>query len=134
MLSVLRLLAPITPFITEELYEFCFASRESWPSIHVAPWPHAEPCWPDPIVERTGDLAVGILEIIRRRKTEANLSPGTPIGIVRVAPARSLEFTMGDLIPDLAGAARAKGIEIVTQAGKGWDRTRCGGAMVSVDM
>jgi valyl-tRNA synthetase len=134
MLSVLRLLAPITPFITEELYQFCFAHRASWPSIHAAPWPHTEPGWRDPIADRAGDLAVTILEIIRRHKTETKLSAGTEIGTVRVALTGTEVPRLEELLGDLASAARAKAVELVSEAGNGWEKTRCGVAMVSVEL
>jgi valyl-tRNA synthetase len=134
MLSVLRLLAPITPFVTEELYQSCFAGRAPWPSIHAAPWPHAEPGWRDPIADRAGDLAVAILEIIRRHRTEAKLSAGADISTVRVALTGGAIPRTEELLGDLASAARARAIEVVSEAGSGWEKTRCGAAMVSVEL
>jgi valyl-tRNA synthetase len=134
MLSVLRLLAPIMPFVTEELYQFCFAGRESWPSIHAAPWPQTDQSGFDPAAERAGDLAVGILEIIRRHKTEAKLSAGADIGAVHVALTGSDAPRMEEILGDLAGAARARTIQLTSEAGSRWEKTRCGGAMISVEL
>jgi valyl-tRNA synthetase len=122
------------PFVTEELYQFCFAGRESWPSIHAAPWPQTDQSGFDPAAERAGDLAVGILEIIRRHKTEAKLSAGADIGAVHVALTGSDAPRMEEILGDLAGAARARTIQLTSEAGSRWEKTRCGGAMISVEL
>jgi len=77
---------------------------------------------------------VTILEIIRRHKTETKLSAGTEIGTVRVALTGTEVPRLEELLGDLASAARAKAVELVSEAGNGWEKTRCGVAMVSVEL
>jgi valyl-tRNA synthetase len=36
---LLRLFAPVMPFITEEVWSWVFAGKENIASIHIAPWP-----------------------------------------------------------------------------------------------
>ena len=41
-MTVLKLIAPILPFITEEIYQEYFRKNEKIKSIHINAWPEAE--------------------------------------------------------------------------------------------
>lgn len=41
LLTILKLIAPITPFITEEIYQTHYRNTEKEKSIHIASWPKA---------------------------------------------------------------------------------------------
>jgi valyl-tRNA synthetase len=71
---VLRLFAPIVPFITEEVW----ASMDKAGSIHVAAWPRADEL---PETSDTGafEIAVTLLGQIRKAKSEARVSIKTPV-------------------------------------------------------
>ena len=94
--TVVRLLAPYLPFVTEEVWSWY---REG--SVHTAPWPTAAP-----LASAAGDPSVlaaasGALIALRRVKSEAKVSPRTPfLSVVLEAPAASLgalESVKGDL-------------------------------------
>jgi valyl-tRNA synthetase len=91
----LQLLAPILPFVTEEVWSWW---QEG--SIHRSPWPDPEPLQElaDTSAEPTLDLAVDILNAVRRAKTMARQSLRSPVQRVtvldrpdRLAAARSAE-------------------------------------------
>jgi len=42
LLTILKLIAPIMPFITEEIYQECFQEIEKDKSIHVSKWPETK--------------------------------------------------------------------------------------------
>jgi valyl-tRNA synthetase len=42
LLTILKLIAPIMPFITEEIYQEYFRKNEKEKSIHISHWPEAE--------------------------------------------------------------------------------------------
>ncbi|GAA3755168.1 valine--tRNA ligase [Salinactinospora qingdaonensis] len=68
----LRLLHPVIPFVTEELW-LTLTNRES---ITVAPWPHAEISLGDTEAEDTiGELQTVVTEV-RRFRSEQGLKPG----------------------------------------------------------
>jgi len=77
LLSVLKLMAPITPFITEELYQHYFKKHEKAKSIHLTEWPSFK--MEDEEAEKVGDLFVYVLQHVRRAKSEQNLSLKKPV-------------------------------------------------------
>jgi len=107
--GTLRLFAPILVHITEELYQIFFRDIEGFESIHVSPWP--APSFVDENALKYGNKALGILEEVRRFKSESNLSMAAPLQLLQVtAPAEDL----GDLKPfeaDLLSVTRAENIE-----------------------
>ncbi len=42
LLKILKLIAPIMPFITEEIYQEYFRKNEKEKSIHISPWPESD--------------------------------------------------------------------------------------------
>jgi valyl-tRNA synthetase len=130
--AVLRMFAPIMPFVTEELHQLCFAEREGASSIHTAPWPVPDLDWHDEGAEAAGNLAVAILDVVRRKKTEAGLSSGAPVGLVRIH-CQDAPPGMNDLLADIACAARASGVFLDPASGRNWTATACGGAGICVE-
>ncbi len=57
MLALLRLLAPITPFIAEDTYQRLFRKSEKAESISLLPWPAADEKPKDTLLERQMALA-----------------------------------------------------------------------------
>ncbi|XP_077317271.1 valine--tRNA ligase isoform X2 [Lithobates pipiens] len=72
----LRLLSPIMPFLTEELYQrLPRRSSEQFPSISVAPYPETtEFRWRHEETERKMDLALLIVKSIRSLRADYNLT------------------------------------------------------------
>jgi valyl-tRNA synthetase len=67
-----RLLAPICPHITEEIYQNVMKGRESFISIHAAPYPAAGQI-PD-VNGRVGGIVINVISELRSRKVEAKLA------------------------------------------------------------
>jgi valyl-tRNA synthetase len=77
--SVLKLFAPIMPYITEEIYHLYFADKENMKSIHISPWPEYDDSLVDDKAEAIGDLFVSVLQDVRRAKSEAKKSVKAPV-------------------------------------------------------
>ena len=77
--TILKLLAPIIPHITEELYQQFAKStnQEKSKSIHISKWP-SQPA-ADSKSEEIGDLLIETLQKVRQFKTKNNKSLKTPI-------------------------------------------------------
>lgn len=68
----LRMLHPIMPFITEEVWTLLPHKRDS---IMVQPWPHLQKDLIDKKAEGEMDLAIGIITAIRNIRAEVNIPP-----------------------------------------------------------
>ena len=79
VLNVLKLFAPIMPYITEATYKLYFAEKEGCKSIHKASWPEFDEGMIDEESEAAGDLVVYAVTNARRAKSEKNVSLKTPV-------------------------------------------------------
>ncbi len=110
---MLRLFAPILPFVTDEVWSW-------WQdgSIHVQSWPDSSDLAVADADPQLLSNAVAAIGAIRKAKSEAGVKGFAPLTLVRAAvPADDvarLELVRGDL----AGASRAEKVEIVA-AGEG---------------
>lgn len=69
----------VVPFITEELYQAHFSQREGAKSMHIACWPIAKSSWLDTAAEAQGDLAIAVIEAVRKEKSLKKLSLAAPV-------------------------------------------------------
>lgn len=71
LLSVLKLLAPIMPHITEEIYQLGFKEAKS---IHIGGWPTVQEELIDEKAEQVGDIVLDLIAAVRKWKSEQQLS------------------------------------------------------------
>ena len=71
VVNILKLFAPIIPFITEEIYQYFSDDGES---IHVSSWPSFDKSFDDSVAEKTWDKFVEILSEVRQQKAKKNKS------------------------------------------------------------
>ena len=76
LLTMLKLFAPIMPFITERIYQGLFDANGS---IHRSAWPSLDEALLDNTAVSQGDTLVEIATAVRRLKSEHNLGLGTEI-------------------------------------------------------
>ncbi|MBI2571562.1 MAG: valine--tRNA ligase [Candidatus Schekmanbacteria bacterium] len=91
---LLRLFAPVLPYITEEVWSWAFAAETGACSIHVATWPsRIDFAGIDaPTDGGSFDLAVAALYAINKQKTAAGAAVGRPLQrLVLAANAATLE-------------------------------------------
>ncbi|MFC1686192.1 valine--tRNA ligase [Nanoarchaeota archaeon] len=75
LLEQLKILAPIMPYISEELYQKYFFKNEKIKSIHILEWPKMDKIK----ALKGGDKAVEIIHEVRKAKSQASKSLKTPI-------------------------------------------------------
>jgi len=105
---LLRLLAPVLPYVTEEVWSWAFAEERGERSIHVARWPGEADfaAVPEPDGARSFELAVAALSAINRAKAEAEVSMAREVLGLRLAgPPKSLDG-LRPVLPDVLAAAR----------------------------
>lgn len=104
LLSILKLFAPITPFVTEEIYRAHFKNYEKEDSIHLSNWPEKIK-----IKESKNDGAVWIrlLELIgkvRQAKSEAKKAMNSEIVLFLNKDDKKLLI---EVLPDLKAVVNA---------------------------
>lgn len=103
--AILRLFAPFVPHVTEETYSHIFSHKGS---LHArGTWPSMEDYMYDVEAEKAGIAAVDILEIIRKSKSEANVSIKFPVArvIIFVTDKASVSFArLAGIMEDLKAA------------------------------
>ncbi|MBU1879353.1 MAG: valine--tRNA ligase [Chloroflexi bacterium] len=119
LLTVVKLLAPILPHITEEVYQLGLARPGDAPSIHVSPstghcvWPQPSDQFISDPAEAVGRALVGIATAVRRYKSTRQLPLSAPLARLEiVAPDPALRAALRESLIDLRSVTRAQAIEI----------------------
>jgi valyl-tRNA synthetase len=76
---VLQLLAPVTPHLTEEIYQHMYLEGNGFESLQVSPWPKFNPALADAEAEKNGDLVIAVMSEVRRDKAEKKLPLNSPV-------------------------------------------------------
>jgi valyl-tRNA synthetase len=99
--AILRLLHPIMPFITEEIWQHLAMKRGSIMSV---PFPEADPTLADAQAEEGMALIMDVTTAIRNIRGEMNISPAAQMEAVIYGPERLLRLleTHGRYVEDLA--------------------------------
>jgi valyl-tRNA synthetase len=116
----LQLLTPITPHITEEIYQIMFAEDKKHKSIHVSPWPTPEKQRIDEEAEKKGDLIIAVIGEVRREKAEKKAPLSIPIKKLTIyAGSEKDAQTLNQALDDVAGTCKIEKIEISPVKGNG---------------
>jgi valyl-tRNA synthetase len=115
---LLRLFAPVLPYITEEVWSWAFTRETGSASIHRAPWPGAADfaAVAPPAEPASFDTAVACLAAINKARSEAGVSGGR--AITRLALAANA-VTLARLAPvsvDVRAAARVERCDLRPRA------------------
>ena len=105
LLTILKLISPIMPFITEEIYLTYFQNQEKDKSIHLSEWPKSEGGENKP--EMILDLFYEILAKIRQEKSNAKKAMNSEVNIT--LPKKEKE-TIAEMLEDLKDVINAKEI------------------------
>ncbi len=89
--AALRMFAPVLPHVTEECWSWYFAQWQGKPSIHVAPWPRALAVQGSETALKEGALLCDLLALVRKWKSERNVSIKKPVALLTVYLAEGWE-------------------------------------------
>jgi valyl-tRNA synthetase len=70
---LLQLIAPVTPHLTEEIYQYMYAEDKGFKSLQVSTWPEFNPEFVDAVAEKDGDLITAVMSEVRRDKAEKKM-------------------------------------------------------------
>ncbi len=76
---LVQLLAPVTPHLTEEIYQYMFLEGKGYKSLQVSQWPKFNPALVDETAEKDGDLIIAIMGEVRHDKAEKKMPLNAPI-------------------------------------------------------
>jgi len=108
-LGITKMLAPLLPHVTEEVYQNYFKDFVGEISIHVTSWP--EPVKEDKEAEEIGELIKEIVASVRRWKASKGLSLATELSAIVLSG--NVEHLTEEDLEDIKHATRAKEISIV---------------------
>ncbi|MFT0762976.1 valine--tRNA ligase [Actinomyces sp. F1_1611] len=101
--AVVRLLAPFLPYSTEEVWSWY---RDG--SVHVAPWPNPDEYLVEGAQPELMDAASAALIVLRRVKSDAKVSPRTPLLSVTVSGPAELLVLAQTVSSDLEATSHAQ--------------------------
>jgi valyl-tRNA synthetase len=115
---LLRLFAPVLPYITEEVWSWAFAEETGVPSIHAARWPDARDfaAVASPADPASFDVAVACLAAINKSKSEAGVSVGRAVTRLALATGPATLAKLGAVSDDVMAAARVEQYEVRTES------------------
>jgi valyl-tRNA synthetase len=104
--AIVRLMAPFTPFITEEVYSLYFKQKEGYKSIHLSKWPEMPAM--NEKAEQAGNIAVAVLAAVRKKKSEMKVSMKAPVKKLII----DTKIDISGVLDDLKSTTAAEKIEI----------------------
>ena len=115
---ILRLLHPIMPFLTEELYADLPMDKTA-AHLMMTPWPVAEALagYRDEAAERAVSLAVAVIGAIRSTRARYGVSPKTPLRVTVKAPEADVALIDGQA-PLVKALANVESLEVSAAATK----------------
>jgi valyl-tRNA synthetase len=117
---ILQLLAPVSPHITEELYQIMYADDKKHESIHTTQWPTVQKELIDPETEKIGDLIVAVMGEIRRDKAENQKPLNVAIHkLTLYSEDKQILDVLCGAEEDLAGTCKIEKMEAVSAKGEG---------------
>ncbi len=95
LFAIVKLFAPIMPYVTEDLYQNYFKKDNKEKSIHLCKWPEVDKILMDENVEKTGDIAVEVIAHVRKEKATKGKSLKDKIKVLNCG--QELKVLEGDL-------------------------------------
>ena len=127
LLDILKLVAPIMPHITEEVYQLHYAKKENKKSIHISEWPKFDKKLIDDKVEGAGDVVIDIISAVRKYKSGKNISLNTEMNkLIIECSKKDLKKDLGTAFNDLKGTLNIKDISF------GKAKKECGKIKISI--
>jgi isoleucyl-tRNA synthetase len=110
LVNVTLLLAPLCPFVTDEMYANLTGTTDS---VHLADWPAGDTTRRDPSLEAEMDLARQVASLGHAARSEAKIRVRQPLprAIVLLPPSTSLRE---ELVVEVAAELNVKRVEVVT--------------------
>jgi valyl-tRNA synthetase len=107
--TILRLLHPVVPFVTEELWDRLGGEGR----LITARWPIPDPGAVDEAADSAMVAVIEIVSAIRRFRSEHKVAPSKKIAALIVAADAGQESVLGDLSPQIRALAGLDQLDLV---------------------
>ena len=106
---IVELLAPITPHISEEIYQYLCTGSDRIGSVHQLRWPQFDDSRLDEALEKKGDLVIAVISTIRRLKAEKNIPLNSSVKEVAIYSKDSKDLeVLEKLAADIKGTCKVE--------------------------
>ncbi len=117
---VLQLLAPVSPHITEEMYQTMYAKDKKHNSIHVSPWPVPDEEKIEEKAEKQGALIMAVISAVRREKAERKMPLNATIKKLTIyAGNKEGVHILIQAREDIEGTCKAEKMDTLPEEGEG---------------
>jgi valyl-tRNA synthetase len=110
-LGLIKLMAPLLPHITEEIYQIFYKSFDNNKSVHITKWP--EPIYEDNQGVMDGEIVKDIIRGIRHWKSENGIPLNSEIQYIGVVTRRFVSLIERNK-SDIISTIKANSIELVS--------------------
>lgn len=107
--SILKLLHPIAPFISEEIWHILPGNR---PTLMTESYPVANPTWDDQEAEESAILIMGVIGGIRNIRSEMQIHPSAEIEALAICPDPIKQQRLQDHAPSIMGLTRTAKLDV----------------------
>ena len=108
LLTILKLMAPFTPFIAEEIYQKYFREEEKGKSIHISKWPEKIKVEKRKEDDEKYGLLIEVIRKVRQEKSKAKKSMNSKIELTLEKKEKE---TLKDVLNDLKHVLNAEDIK-----------------------
>ncbi|UCH70536.1 MAG: valine--tRNA ligase [Candidatus Bathyarchaeota archaeon] len=116
----LQLMAPVSPHMTEEIYQVMYAKDKKHESIHVSPWPTPDKEKIDETAEKCGALITAVISAVRKEKAERKMPLNATIRKLTIYASTKEEVNILDQSKeDIEGTCKTERIDIRLEEGEG---------------
>ncbi len=113
---MLQLLAPVTPHVTEEIYQHIFKENKGYESLQISQWPKFNTALVDETAEKNGDLIIAIIGEVRHDKAEKKMPLNAPIKNLTIyADNEENAKVLCSASGDIAGTIKATNIQVIAE-------------------
>lgn len=112
--SLMVMMHPFTPFITESIWQYFFKEYESESSISSAEWPKIFEVTKDEQVHLAGQLAADIASVVRKFKSE-NKKPLNAEIEIKMVCSETIQKQIELVKSDILGTVKAKSLDIIAR-------------------
>ncbi len=111
LFTLIRLLSPVTPFITEEIYQAFFKTGLCAKSVHLCNWPEVDKKLKSGRLIEVGKVLIEIISVIRRYKAVRGLSLKAELGELIIDCSAKDKRELSKMVSDIKAVGNIRDIK-----------------------